>query len=81
MKIERLSAAAQEGLRKWASWQHDDELLFDNIVGSPEHWSWIVFQLRVADDRPEWFPKGKSATIQIIESWIYDEAKSLKKSK
>lgn len=74
MTIEQLSAEAQEGLRQWALWQHDDELLFDANAGSPEFWAWSCFQLRVAEDRPEWFPKGKFATIQVIEQWIYDAA-------
>jgi hypoxanthine phosphoribosyltransferase len=49
-------------------------MLFDGIGSLETEWAWIVFQLRVAEDRPEWFPKGKSATIQIIEKWLYDEA-------
>ena len=32
----------------------------------PEQWAWIYFQLRGAEDRTEWFPKGKWATIQRI---------------
>lgn len=74
MNIEKLSSAAQAGLRGWAIFQHGDELLFDGNASSPEFWAWICFQLRVADDQPNWFPKGKSATIQIIEGFLYEEA-------
>jgi hypothetical protein len=42
--------------------------------GWPMPWVWITFQLRVAEDRPEWFPKGKFATIQVIEQWLYEES-------
>jgi hypothetical protein len=73
MKFDRLSPETQAGLRLWAKW-NDDELLFEGIGSSPEHWAWVVFLLRVAEDRPEWFPKGKSATIQVIEQWLYEEA-------
>lgn len=79
MKFDLLSAVAQEGLRRWALWQHGDEMLFDDIDGLSMQWAWICFQLRVADDWPEWFPKGKSATIQIIEGWLYAEADGLAK--
>ena len=75
MRFDRLSNEAQDGLRKWAKWQHDDELLFDDISSLPESWAWLCFQLRVAMDRPEWFPKGKSAIIQVIEQWLYTQAK------
>jgi hypothetical protein len=74
MKFDRLSNQTREGLRQWALWQHDDDMLFDAIGSSPEYWAWICFQLRVAEDRPEWFPKGKSATIQVIEDWLNAEA-------
>jgi hypothetical protein len=78
MKLERLSSETQEGLRQWARWMHDDELLFDGIGSQPEHWAWICFQLRVAEDRAQWFPKGKWATIQVIEEFLYEEAKQLR---
>jgi len=74
MRFDQLSARTQAGLRQWAIWQHDDELLFDAIASLPESWAWLCFQLRVAEDRPEWFPKGKSATIQVIEQRLYAEA-------
>lgn len=74
MKIDQLSTAAADGLVKWAEFQYGDELFFDGIGGLPQEWAWVCFQLRVADDKPEWFPKGKSATIQVIEMSLYDEA-------
>jgi hypothetical protein len=77
LKIEQLSPRAQEGLRQWALWMHGDELLFDHIASSPTEWAWISYQLWMAEDRPEWFPKGKSATIQVIQMDLYEEAKQL----
>lgn len=72
MRIERLSDEAQEGLRLWAAWQLADALFFETDDVQP--WAWAMFQLRAAEDRPEWFPKGKSATIQVIELWLHEEA-------
>jgi hypothetical protein len=74
MKFDQLSSVAQQGLRVWAIWQHRDELLLDDLGSSPEHWAWVCIQLRVAEDLPEFFPKGKSATIQVIEQQLYTEA-------
>ena len=81
MKLfKSLSSEAQAGLREWAIWQHNDEALFDESDNdTPWAWAWTVFQLRVAKDLPEWFPKGKSATIQIIESWIYEQVNSARR--
>jgi hypothetical protein len=74
MIFDRLSPETQAGLRLWAIWQHDDGLLFDGIGSSPEEWAWIYVQLKVAEGRPEWFPRGKWAAIQVIEQWLYEEA-------
>jgi len=74
MKLSWLSTEAQEGLLQWAEFEHNDELLFDSIGSAPEEWAWICFQLRAAVDKPEWFPKGKWATIQVIEQFLLDEA-------
>lgn len=74
MKLDKLTSQAQDGLRLWAAYQHDDEMLFDAIGSSPEHWAWIWFQLRAAKDRPEWFPHGKWATLQFIQGQLDGEA-------
>lgn len=34
---------------------------------TPERMAWIVLLLRKLEDRAEWFPRGKWATIQEIE--------------
>jgi len=39
-------------------------------VELPERMAWIVRVLRLLDDRPEWFPAGKWATIQYIEGQL-----------
>jgi hypothetical protein len=59
---------------EWAEYQHDDRMLFDSIGSQPEQWAWIFFELRAATDKPEWFPKGKWATIQHIEQHLDDQA-------
>ena len=39
-------------------------------VEPPERMAWIALILRRLEDRPEWFPRGKLATIQSIESQV-----------
>jgi hypothetical protein len=72
MKIDQLSAAAQDGLRLWANEVFHDELALD--AAATEHWAWAHFLLKVSPDRPEWFPKGKWATLQIIEGELLKDA-------
>jgi len=74
MKIEMLSREAQDGLHRWAKAAHGDELLFNANASTPELWSWICYQLQASQDRPEWFPKSKWATIQAIQSRLLEEA-------
>jgi hypothetical protein len=76
MKLEQMSKQAAHGLIEWAKFQHGDELFFDGIGSLPAEWAWVVYQLKVAEDRPEWFPKGKSATVQKIEASLYEIAKA-----
>jgi hypothetical protein len=73
MKLEYLSTSAQDGLRAWSLAIHHDELLFDGIASSTKDWAWMWFQLREAEDKPDWFPKGKWATLQVIESILINE--------
>jgi len=44
---------------------------------SSEEWAWILLILRDLDDRPEWFPAGKSATIQAIESQVAEDVRAI----
>ena len=76
MKLEYLSTLAQHGLRAWAIAVHNDELLFDGIASNPREWAWQWFQLREAEDRLEWFPKGKWATLQVIESYLINDIRA-----
>lgn len=39
----------------------------------PEQAAWMVFILKATPDDPETFPKGKWATIQILEQLVMDE--------
>jgi hypothetical protein len=73
MKIDFFSAATQDGLREWAKWVLHDESALDGTTR--EHWAWVAYLLRGTPDRPEWFPKGKWATIQVLESELMEEAK------
>ena len=77
MNLRDFSDKTQDGLRRWALAAHGDELLFDDNATAPEFWSWIYFQLRVAADRSEWFPRGKWATLQVIEESLSTEARYL----
>ena len=44
-------------------------------VELPERMAWIVLQLRHIEDTEEFFPMGKWATIQSIESQLEKAAK------
>jgi len=76
MKLEYLTLLAQHGLRAWAVAIHHDDLLFDGIGSSPKDWAWMWFQLREAEDKLEWFPRGKWATIQVIESFLQNDIRA-----
>jgi len=77
MKFSRLSEETQEGLRRWAKDQLWDESFWDGIDSSPADWAFAWFRLRVAEDRPRWFPRGKWATLQVIEDFLLAEARRL----
>lgn len=74
-----LSPVAQEGLQKWAretgrsfpAYSHDPEA----IDAAAEFWAWVWFQAREAEDKPEWFPHGKWATLQVLEQWLVELAR------
>lgn len=38
-----------------------------NRVELPERMAWVALVLKKQEDKPEWFPRGKWATIQEIE--------------
>jgi hypothetical protein len=72
MKIDQLSIPTQDALRSWAKEVMGDKLHLDGI--DTRGWAWIAHCLRVSEDRPEHFPKGKWATIQFIEDILDCEA-------
>jgi hypothetical protein len=47
-----------------------DPLQEEILHGPIETWAYLFFKLRKADDRVEWFPNGKWATIQRIEQLL-----------
>jgi len=61
----------QDGLVQFAE-DHECEGVLD---GGIEGWAFLWFRLREAEDKPEWFPAGKWATIQRIECLLIAEAK------
>ena len=73
MTLDYLSPAAQKGLRLWALETLPDDRVLN--AASSESWAWLTFLLWESPDKPEWFPKGKSATIQIIQMKLHQEAK------
>lgn len=67
-----LSPEAQRGIEKFC----DERELGELFAGSKfdaERCSWLYFLLRAAADKPEWFPRGKWATLQRLEP-ILDSA-------
>ncbi|MDR5729689.1 MAG: hypothetical protein RB191_19915 [Terriglobia bacterium] len=58
-----LSNSAAEGIGK---------ALDQDVYGveTAERMAWLVLLLKKCEDRPEWFPRGKWATIQHIESQL-----------
>jgi len=75
MKLDQLSEVTRTGLRRLGKEWENEELLFDGLAGNSESWAWWWFRLREMEDRPEWFPRGKWATIQRIEDLLTAEAK------
>jgi hypothetical protein len=73
MKLDHFSPQAQEGLRRWAEDVLLDELALDGT--STEHWAWILLLLKESQDQPDWFPKGKWATLQHLEAKLIEEAR------
>lgn len=47
-------------------------LLYDQDA---KEMAWLWFKLRVAEDKPEWFPSGKWATLQHMSDFLEQEAK------
>ena len=41
----------------------------------PERMAWMVLVLRKLEDKDEWFPRGKWATLQNIEAQLETAAK------
>lgn len=60
MSTVSLSSSAAEGIGK---------ALDQDVYGveTAERMAWLVLLLKKCEDRPEWFPRGKWATIQEIE--------------
>ena len=75
LTFDEFSTETQTGLRNWAIAEHGDGLLFESIGSVPAEWAWIYFQLSVAEDRTEWFPKGKWATLQFLGQRLQEQAK------
>lgn len=37
---------------------------------SPEQVAWLTYRLKHVEDKPEWFPHGKWATIQRLQAMV-----------
>lgn len=77
MRLSDFSIVTQRGLRTWAKVMWNDERALDCIQDLAPAWAWVWYVLREAEDRPEWFPRGKWSVIQMIERWLTEEARSL----
>jgi len=63
-------APARRGLERFCE-DNDCEGLLD---GGLEVSAWLFFRLREAEDRAEWFPSGKWATLQRLEQLLSEAA-------
>ncbi len=63
MSTVALSPSAAKGISK---------ALDQDVYGveNAERMAWLLLLLKKCEDLPEWFPKGKWATIQDIESQV-----------
>lgn len=63
MSTVSLSNSAADGIGK---------ALNQDVFGveTAERMAWLVLLLKKREDLPEWFPRGKWATIQHIESQV-----------
>jgi len=68
-----LSQEAQDGIKACYE-AHGWEDLYGWITADDA--AMMFFRLREVEDRPEWFPKGKSATIQRIEQMLIDAVRA-----
>jgi hypothetical protein len=75
MKIDDLLPQTQDGLRQWARDVQGNAMAWDDTASAPERWAWFWFQLRKSENRPEWFPTGKWATLQRIREMLGEEAR------
>jgi hypothetical protein len=73
MRLDDFSQEAQEGLRAWAKDVLLDEMALEGT--SSEYWAWVLLLLKATEDQPDWFPKGKWATLQVLETKLLDEAR------
>lgn len=76
MRLSILSESDQAGLRNWAEYAYGDSLALDEIKDFAAGWAWVWFELREAEDRPEWFPHGKNTILDIIEASLKVEAQA-----
>jgi len=74
MRLGDLSGEAQAGIRQWARDFSGTDRGIEN-AGGPT-WAWLCQLLRESDDRVEWFPRGKWATLQFIEDRLRIEAQA-----
>jgi hypothetical protein len=64
--ISELSMLAQGGIEKFCV-EKDLQELFASAKHDPQACAWLMFLLRAAVDIDKWFPRGKWATIQVLE--------------
>jgi len=58
-----ISAAVRDGLNRL-------DIGDFQLIETPERMAYVALVLRSLSDRPEWFPRGKWATIQHIEEQL-----------
>lgn len=65
MKSVKLSEEAAGGLSRVLN-------MTISTSNQPEMMAWVVMILEELEDRPEWFPRGKWATIHHIQDQLQD---------
>lgn len=74
MKMERFSPKVQDGLRLWCQEAHGAEPSWLDNMTKAVDWAWVYFLLLASENRMEWFPYGKAATLSHLAQQLIEAA-------
>lgn len=72
--LSKLSYVARAAIKDYCS-AHNLSELCEGSTHDAQSCAWLYFLLRQAPDYAEWFPRGKWATLQVLEASIDEQAK------